>query len=110
MHILCNNDNTIIKINTDEILFFESQENIIIAATAKSNYNVENTLFELELLLSNYGFIRISKWCILNIMMITDFRRKRNSQIKVILSNEKIVYVNRTYLKKFLFYIKRGDI
>jgi len=98
------------EIELDDILYFESQERLISVSTIRSKYEIETTLKDLEEILLKQGFVRISKWCVLNVTKIKNFKRLRNQQIKIILVNNSIVYVNRTYLKNFIFFIKKGMV
>jgi len=51
--------------------------------------------------LSNKGFIRTSKYAIVNIREIEYIKPALNSKLDLLMSNNEIVEVNRAYLKDF---------
>lgn len=92
----------------NHIYYFESHRRGVNASLEKSFVPVPDSLGSLSNMFSNKGFIRISKWCIVNINHIVDFRVRINSQIDLILDNKSIVTVNRAYLRDFRKFLKKG--
>ena len=58
-------------------------------------------LYEIEELLLNKDFIRISKYCLVNIGKIEYIKTALNSKLDLLLKNQDHVEVNRSYLKDF---------
>lgn len=83
----------------DNILFFETEKNIINAHTKDDIYTVKYKLYELEEILPSQ-FVRISKSTILNINHIYSISRNITSASLVQFKNTyKQVYVSRHYYK-----------
>lgn len=86
-------------ISLDEILFFETEGNLMIAHTRNDVYQVKRRLYELEELLPSY-FIRVSKSTILNIHHIYSITKNITaSSIVEFNKSHKQVYVSRMYYK-----------
>lgn len=62
---------------------------------------VRNKLYEIEELLSNKDFIRISKYCLVNIGKIDYIKPAMNSKLDLLMKNGEHLEVNRGYLKEF---------
>lgn len=83
----------------ENIIFFETEKNIINAHTKDDIYNVKYKLYELEDILPSQ-FVRISKSTILNINHIYSISRNLTSASLVQFKNTyKQVYVSRHYYK-----------
>lgn len=83
----------------ENILFFETEKNIINAHTKDDIYTVKYKLYELEEILPSQ-FVRISKSTILNINHIYSISRNLTSASLVQFKNTyKQVYVSRHYYK-----------
>ncbi len=92
----------------NNIYFFESHRRGVNAFLKGSSVPVPDSLNTLaENFLCN-GFIQISKWCIVNINHVTDLKVRLNSQIDLTLNNKTVVTVNRTYIKGFRNYLRKG--
>lgn len=62
---------------------------------------VRMKLYEIEELLLHKDFIRVSKYCLVNIGKIDYIRPALNSKLELTMKNKEIVEVNRAYLKQF---------
>lgn len=92
-------DNTEYYISLDNVLFFETEENLIYAHTLNEVYQVKYKLYELEEILPS-NFVRVSKSTILNINDIYSITRNLTSSSLVEFKNTyKKVYVSRSYYK-----------
>ena len=92
-------DNTELYIWIDDVLFFETEENLIYAHTLNEVYQVKYRLYELEEILPR-SFVRVSKSTILNINHIYSITRNITSSSLVEFKNtHKKVYVSRSYYK-----------
>lgn len=86
-----------IILSSDEILFFETDMNVIYAHTKNDSFETRYKLYELENVLSQ-SFTRISKSTIVNIKEISSIDRGLTSSRKVSFFNSvKVVYVSRMY-------------
>lgn len=96
-----------------EVIYFFSKDDKTFCHKLDSIVEVDKRLYEIEEELSSYGFIRVSKWNIVNVIMIKSAFRLFNSRINLNLTNNIKVYVNREYIKGFNSFIKRvgeGDV
>lgn len=83
----------------EEILFFETEANVIQVHTREDIYQSKYKLYELEELLPGY-FMRVSKSAILNTRCIYAINRSVSSPVVVQFQNtHKQVYVSRHYYK-----------
>ncbi len=91
--------------DTDEILYIEALERNTYVYTKKDFYEINMRLYEIEQLLIEQGFIRVSKTGIVNIKNIQSLRADINRKIRVTLVNGEQIVVSRNYadeLKKRL--------
>lgn len=98
MQIKCNIDNTERMINVAEIYYIESVEKKTFVYLEKSVYHTEYRLYQLIEDLKHYGFVQISKSCILNINVMDSIKPLLNSRMEATLKNGEKVLVNRKYL------------
>lgn len=83
----------------EEILFFETEEKVVIAHTKDDMYQVKYRLYELEDFLPRY-FMRISKSTILNTNKVYSIQRNLTASSVIEFQNtHKQIYVSRYYYK-----------
>lgn len=83
-----------------EIIFFETSENIVNAHTKDAVYQIKYRLYELEKLLPS-NFLRVSKSTILNISHIYSIEKSLTaSSLVQFEKTHKQVYVSRFYYKE----------
>lgn len=83
----------------DKILFFETEQNRLMAHTIDEEYEVKYKLYELEELLPAY-FMRVSKSTILNTRKVYGLTKNLASSSRVdFAKSKKVVYVSRNYYK-----------
>ncbi|HZJ87068.1 MAG TPA: LytTR family DNA-binding domain-containing protein [Erysipelothrix sp.] len=86
-----------VVLNPKEILFFETDQNIIYAHTHEKAYETKYRLYELEESLP-HTFMRVSKSSIANIKEISAIEHSFTSSRKISFFNsQKSVYVSRKY-------------
>lgn len=86
-------------INLSEILFFETENSLVIAHTAKDAYETRKKLYELENLLPR-AFLRISKSAIVNTDKIYAINRNLTASSAIeFQGTHKQIYVSRAYYK-----------
>ncbi len=86
-------------INPTDVLYFESVDDRTFLYTADNVYEVKHRLYELEEILSDRDFIRISKSQIVNINCIKSLAPELNRSITATLINGEILNISRRYAK-----------
>lgn len=97
-------------VQCSKILFFETEQDTVIAHMDQQALQTKYRLYELEQLLPK-SFVRISKSAIVNIDHIYSIERKLSSSCVFFDHSDKVVYVSRHYyqtLKQKL--IERGSL
>ncbi len=88
-------------VEINDIIYFEANQNDIYAITSKTKLQIPKKLYEIEDKLQNNGFVRISKHCIVNIAKIEYIRPLINAKLELLMVNNDICEVNRSYRKQF---------
>lgn len=86
-------------INPTDALYFESVDDRTFLYTADKVYEIRHRLYELEEILSDRDFIRISKSQIVNINCIKSLMPELNRSLSATLLNGEILTVSRRYVK-----------
>ena len=97
--ILCKKDNEEYGIFINDIFYFESVDKKVFAYCEKEVYRTNDKLYELEEMLSQSGFVRMSKSVLINVEKLTGIKTLANSKLEAKLSNGESVCVTRKYLK-----------
>ncbi|MGE4571324.1 MAG: LytTR family DNA-binding domain-containing protein [Candidatus Izemoplasmatales bacterium] len=98
-------------LNHEDAIYFYSYDDDTFCRMSDKTVQVNNRLYEIEDELMNHGFIRISKWNVVNFNLIHSAFRIFNSRMSIKMINGDKLYVNRTYIKKFILYLKeKGEI
>ncbi len=97
--ILCKKDNEEYGIFINDIFYFESVDKKVFAYCEKEVYRTNDKLYELEEMLSQSGFVRVSKSVLINVEKLTGIKTLANSKLEAKLSNGESVCVTRKYLK-----------
>lgn len=92
-------ENELYFINLSDVLYFESVDNRIYLYTEKDVLEIKQRLYELEFLLSDKDFIRISKSQIVNIQKITSLKPELNRTILATMCNGEQLSISRKYVK-----------
>jgi len=98
IQIPCNSDEGIEIINSSEIYYIESVDDKTIIHCEKSNYLIKKRLYQIYEILKNVGFIQISKYCIINFLMLVKINPLANSHLEAVLKNGNRLFVTRKYL------------
>ncbi len=91
-------DNEWCLVNSFDILYFESVDNRTFLYTKDDVMEVKQRLYELEMILSDKDFIRISKSQIVNINKIRSLKPEINRTILVTMCNGEQLYISRKYV------------
>lgn len=87
-----------VKVNLSEIFYFESVDNHTFLYTQKEVMEVKYRLYELEKLLFDKDFVRISKSIVVNIDKIHSLKPELNRTILVTLCNGELLSISRKYV------------
>lgn len=89
----------------ESIVYIESFDHEIVCHSTDGSYNLKEKLYELEVRLYDYGFVRINKSTIINYKMIKSIKPLFNRKFMIILNNLKRVDVTRSYYDSFKRFI-----
>ena len=92
-------DNELHLINSFDVLYFESVDNRTFLYTEDDVLEVKQRLYELEVILSDKDFIRISKSQIVNINKIKSLKPELNRTILATMCNGEHLYISRKYVQ-----------
>ncbi len=98
MQIKCTGDNTERMIRILDIYYIESVDKKTFIYLENAVYRTDFRLYQLKDKLQAYGFVQISKSCILNINALDSIRPLFNSRMEAALKNGEKVNINRSYL------------
>ena len=98
MQIKCAGDNAEKMINILDIYYIESVDKKTFVYLENEVYRTDFRLYQLKNKLQTYGFVQISKSCILNINALDSIRPLFNSRMEATLKNGEKVHINRNYL------------
>lgn len=88
-----------------EIESIYTEERKIIAKTKNETYILKRRIFELEEILSNYNFVRISNSEIVNFKKVESLDFKITGTMMIKLSSGYITYASRRYIQKVKEYL-----
>ena len=92
-------ENELHFINSFDVLYFESVDNRTFLYTEDDVLEVKQRLYELEVILSDKDFIRISKSQIVNINKIKTLKPELNRTILATMCNGEQLYISRKYVQ-----------
>lgn len=98
MQIKCDSDDAERMINILDIYYIESVDKKTYVYLENTVYHTNFRLYQLKDKLQEYGFVQISKSCILNINALESIKPLFNSRMEATLKNGEKVNVNRNYL------------
>ena len=98
MQIKCDSDDAERMINVLDIYYIESVDKKTYVYLENTVYHTNFRLYQLKDKLQEYGFVQISKSCILNINALESIKPLFNSRMEATLKNGEKVNVNRSYL------------
>lgn len=100
MQIAVKQEDEIILLDTDKILYIEAVERNTFVYTKGACYESDLKLYQVEQELLEQNFIRISKQCILNLRKIKSLKADINRKIRVTLANDEQIIVSRMYAEE----------
>lgn len=96
--VKCTSDNGEILVNTCDIYYIESVDKRTFVYCSHAVYRTELRLYQLIEQLSHWGFVQVSKFCIININMLSSIRPLLNSRLEATLKNGERMNVTRKYI------------
>ena len=105
-NIIGYNNNELFIISVEKIILFYTKEQKCYCKTNNNEYQIKKRMFELEDILDNNKFIRISNSFIININQISSFDLNYIGNIKVKLNNGEILDVSQRRVGKILKKLK----
>lgn len=99
--IMVINKGSMTKVPLENILYFESGEKKVYAAMKSGKYEIKQRLFELEEMLAEKNFLRISRSVIINMNKTVGYKNGFNRTLLAVLSNKEELHVSRTYGDSF---------
>lgn len=88
-----------------KILYIESFGHDVYVKLMNDSYLVKERLYELEIAFSEQSFIRINKSMIVNKYGIKEIIPSFNSRLTLVMKNDDVLYVSRSYLPMFKEFI-----
>ena len=82
----------------DDVHYFHTENDHVIAVTATDSFILKEKLYELEAMLNSNKFIRLSKSVIANLHELSRFEASFNGTLCVYFKSGKKEYVSRTYV------------
>ena len=98
IRIKCRQDNEEKIIPVSELYYIESVDKKTFLYGKEVIYQSELRLYQLKEHLETYGFLQISKSCILNIHFLVSIKTLPSSRMEATLKNGERLLVNRKYL------------
>ena len=92
-----------------DLFYAESVDERVFLYTASDSYEIRMKLDELEDLLENKSFLRISKSMIVNLMKISSVRPALNGRFSAVLKNGEEVIISRKYVPALKQILKGGE-
>ena len=92
-----------------DLFYAESVDDRVFLYTAADSYEIRMKLYELEDLLKNNSFFRVSKSMIVNLMKITSVRPALNGRFSAILKNGEEIIISRKYVPALKQILKGGE-
>ncbi len=92
-----------------DLFYAESVDERVFLYTARDSYEIRMKLYELESLLKNRHFLRISKSMLVNLMKISSVRPALNGRFSALLKNGEEVIISRKYVPALKQILKGGE-
>ena len=92
-----------------DLFYAESVDDRLFLYTAADSYEIRMKLYELEDLLKNKSFFRVSRSMIVNLMKITSVRPALNGRFSAILKNGEEIIISLKYVPALKQILKGGE-
>jgi DNA-binding LytR/AlgR family response regulator len=91
-------EDSIKQINVPDIYYIESEDKIAVIFCEKESYRTKYRLYQINEKLAGFGFVQISKYCLININKLDKIIPLSNRRMEAVLKNGKQVFITRKYL------------
>ena len=108
--IIGKKDDGSVMIDLFDIYYIENVERKLFIYTGDDVYRLEGSMADIENASSDYGFVRISRTCIMNIEHLKEIRQIRNSHLEAVMDNDEKLIVSRKYLSEIKKIFKRESL
>lgn len=106
--VRCSRDGTEYWILVSDIYYAESVDKRTYIYTEKEVFQTELRLYQLLSELSDYGFVQVSKACLMNLGFLDGVRTLINSRLEAVLTNGEKICVTRKYILGIRLKLKEG--
>ncbi|QVK20107.1 LytTR family transcriptional regulator [Mycoplasmatota bacterium] len=93
----------------NKIIFITANDDDVYIKTLEGYFKILEKLYYFEES-TKLGFLRVSKSFVVNITKIRELSPLFNSKIKLRMIDGELIYVNRTYVRNFKEFIKKGVV
>lgn len=101
LKLQCKKDRDIYQIHISDIYYIETIDEKTFVYGQDDIYEIAKKLYELEAILEDQGFIRISKSCLLNLEYLDHIRALLNGKYEATLLNQEKLIISRKYMSDF---------
>jgi len=98
MQIECYTATSVKLVNVSDIFYIESNKKKTVVYCENEKFANKSRLYQIYEKLSGNGFVQISKYCIMNINKLQEFRPLANYHLEAVLSNGKFLNITRKYV------------
>ncbi len=98
------------KVLIPEIYYIESIDKRTFVYTKDAVFRTDKRLYQLEKELKEYGFVKVSRNCLLNVGELTHLEVLANSRLEANLTNGEKVIISRTYIPEIKKVVFREDL
>ncbi|WP_297638805.1 LytTR family DNA-binding domain-containing protein [uncultured Clostridium sp.] len=105
-NFLGNKNERIYILKPEDIICFYSDSQKIMVDTEEGSFEIKLKLYEIEEMLINLSFVRVSKFAIVNIEKINNIELSFGGNLIINLVNERKENISRRYIKKVKDFIK----
>ena len=91
-----------------DVCYIEAVDNKVFLYTQKQVYETKQKLYELEELLKDKYFLRVSKSLLLNLMKVRSVKPALNGRFTAVLQNEEEIIISRKYVPELKAALKGG--
>lgn len=99
--VMAKKDGLLIPVPLEEIYYFDAVDSKVFLYKDQEVYLCSKKLYELEELLSDTPFVRISKNCILNTAFVESVKAQFSGRLEATLSNKEKLIISKHYLPEF---------
>ena len=96
------------EVPVSEVCYIEAVDNKVFLYTAKQVYETRQKLYELEELLKDKYFLRVSKSLLLNLMKVRAIKPALNGRFTAVLQSGEEIIISRKYVPELKAALKGG--